>query len=139
VKPRAVDWGGVVLVTLCGALAGLVEAMLVPLYAGSVIVPVAVVLAIAGNIALPRMARAFVPTTPASLLPLVAWLVVMITFVWGRPEGDVAFPAKPTAVVWVFYGVLLGGVVAGIVAVIGSMPPPATRSDAARPSGRVSR
>lgn len=137
------DRAGLVLVALCGALAGLIEALLVPLYAGSVVVPIAVLLAVVGNIALPRMARVFVPTTAAALLPLGLWLAVMLLFLLGRPEGDVAFPSAPTGAEWTFYGVLFGGVVAGIFAVVTGQAPPATRTRGApgpRPqSQRVSR
>ena len=122
-NPRVLDWVGVALISLCAALGGLIEALLVPLYAGDVVVPVAVVLAVVGNVALPRMARRLVPTTAATLLPLALWLAVMLVFLWGRPEGDVAFPSQPTGAQWTFYGVLFGGVIAGIVAVITSQPP----------------
>ena len=46
-EPGLLDWGGVAVLCLCGALAALLEALLVPLYAGSVLVPIAVVLAVA--------------------------------------------------------------------------------------------
>jgi hypothetical protein len=130
---RKVGWAGVVLVSACAALAALVEALMVPLYAGSVIVPVAVVLALIGNVAFPRMARTLVPTTLASVVPLLVWLAVMFLFLSGRPEGDLAFPGKPDAVVWVFYGTLFGGVVVGIGAVVTAMPPPVSRSAATDP------
>lgn len=117
------DWAGVLLVALCGALSALVEALLVPLYAGTVIVPVAVVLALAGNLTLPRLAHVLVPRTAAAVAPLLAWLAVMLVFLAGRPEGDVVFPGSPTGAVWVFYGMLFGGVLAGIAAVITRIPP----------------
>jgi hypothetical protein len=129
-------WAGVAVVSACAALAALVEALLVPLYAGSVIVPVAVLLAVAGNLAFPRMARTQVPTTFASLVPLLVWLAVMFLFLAGRPEGDIAFPGKPGAVVWVFYGTVFGGAVAGVVAIVTAIPPPAPRSAPGEPVTR---
>jgi hypothetical protein len=123
-RPTAQDWAGVVLVVLGAALSALVEAFLVPLYAGTVLVPVAVVLALAGNLAFPRLARALVPRTIAAVAPVLAWLAVMFVFLAGRPEGDVAFPGSPTGAVWVFYGTLFGGVLAGIAAVVTAGPPP---------------
>jgi hypothetical protein len=122
VSGRTLDRLGVVLIALVAALAALIEALLVPLYAGTVVVPVAVVLALVGNVALPRMARSLVPTTGATLVPLALWLAVMLVFLWGRPEGDVAFPSAPTGAEWTFYGVLFGGVIAGIVAVVSGQP-----------------
>lgn len=120
-------WAGVVLVCLCAALAALVEALLVPLYAGKIVVPVAVVLAVVGNTLFPRMARTLVPRTGASIAPLFVWVLVMLGFLYGRPEGDVAFPGQPAGAEWVFYGTLFGGALVGIVAVSMSAPPPARR------------
>lgn len=127
--PDRVGWAGVALVAACAMLAALLEALLVPLYAGSVVVPVAVVLAVAGNLAFPRMARNLVPRTGASIVPLLAWLAVMLLFLYGRPEGDVVFPGQPAGAEWTFYGTLFGGALAGMVAVATSVPPPA-RKDA---------
>ena len=80
-REHQTDWLdriGVVVVALCAALAALLEALLVPFYLGSVIFPIAVVLAVASNFALPRLARALVPSTAAAAAPFLAWLVVMI-------------------------------------------------------------
>lgn len=129
---RGPGWAGVALVAACALLAGVLEAFLVPLYAGSVIVPVAVVLSIAGNLAFPRMARALVPTTAASVVPLLAWLAVMLVLLAGRPEGDLAFPGRPLGAEWTFYGTLFGGALAGVLAVVLGTPPPVRR----QPRGR---
>ena len=130
--PGRVGWTGVVLVAAASALAALLEAFLVPLYAGSVIVPVSVLLAVVGNVVFPRMARAMVPRTGASLAPLVTWLLVMLGLLLGRPEGDVAFPGAPRAAEWTFYGTLFGGVLAGLAAVVLSVPPPVRREELSR-------
>ncbi len=137
--PGLLGWLGVVLLALVAGLFGLLETLLVPLYAGSTAVPVAVLLAVLSNILLPRMARTLVPTTPAAAVPLFAWLVVVIGFgVLARPEGDIILPGG--SLQWVTYGVVLGGALAGTVSVVLSGPP-AARSP--RPSGskssRVSR
>lgn len=122
------DWAGVGLLTACGALAALLEALLVPLYAGTVIVPVAVVLALASNAGLPLLARRLVPTTLAALLPFLSWLVVVVGFgLVSRPAGDVIFPGQPAAAQYVGYGVLLGGALVGTITVVASSPPPASR------------
>jgi hypothetical protein len=137
VKPTGwPDWLGVALLTLCGALAALLEALLVPLYVGSVILPVAVVLALVGNVALPWLARSLVPTTPAALAPFAAWLIVMLGFgVLGRPEGDVILPGGPTAVAIVTYGALLGGALVGTMTLVWLTPPPMTKERAAQRDG----
>jgi predicted PurR-regulated permease PerM len=126
--PAAADWAGVALLMLAGALAGLLETLLVPLYAGSVVLPVSVVLAIASNVLLPRLARALVPRTAAALAPFLAWLLVVILFgVLARPEGDVVLPGSPAALQYVTYGVVFGGALAGTATLVMMTPPPPSR------------
>jgi hypothetical protein len=118
------DGLGVLLVTLCGALAALFETLLVPLYAGPALVPVAILLALISNVALPRMARTLVPRTLAAMAPFAAWLVVVLGFgTIARPEGDVILPGAPSSVEFVTYGVLLGGALAGTATVVWLSPP----------------
>jgi hypothetical protein len=122
------DWVGVALLAASAALAGLLEVLLVPLYVGSVILPVAVLFAVVGNVALPRLARVLVPRTLAAGAPFGAWLLVVVLFgVVTRPEGDVILPGSPSSVEFVTYGVLLGGTLAGTVTLVMAAPPPATR------------
>lgn len=114
--PGPMDWFGVTLIALVGALAGLLESLLVPLYAGSVVIPVVVALGVASNVLLPRMARSLVATTPAAAAPVLAWLIVVVGFgITVRPEGDVILPGGDLQ--WVTYGLVLGGALAGTVAV----------------------
>lgn len=131
---------GVVLVALCAALAAILEALLVPLYIGSVIFPLAVVLAILSNFALPRLARAMVPSTAAAATPFIVWLVVMVGFgLVTRPEGDVILPGGDLQ--WVTYGVLFGGALAGVVGIVTSTPltPAAPRTPTSSRSGPPSK
>lgn len=134
---RTGDWlarSGVAVLALCGGLSAVLEALLVPLYIGSVVMPVAVVLALTGNVALPRLARALVPSTAAALAPFAVWLIVMVVFgVLARPEGDVVLPASPTSVALVTYGALLGGALVGTVTVVWLTPPPLTKDNSAAP------
>jgi hypothetical protein len=123
-RPTALDWSGVAVLCLCAALAGVLELLLVPLYAGSVIVPISVLGAVGSNIALPRLARTLVDSTVASVVPFLAWLgVVIVLGMVPRPEGDVILPGGGGAVEWVGYGVLLGGALAGTVTVVLSSNP----------------
>ena len=122
----ALPWLGVGLLALVAGLFGLLEALLVPFYAGSTPIPVAVLLAVLSNILLPRLARNLVPTTPAAAVPLLAWLAVVIGFgVLARPEGDVILPGG--SLQWITYGVVLGGALAGTVTVVLSGPPQVSR------------
>ncbi len=111
-------WLGVALLCGCAVLSGVLELFLVPLYAGSVLVPIAVVAAVASNVALPRLARALVATTAATVLPFLFWLLaVIVVGLLPRPEGDVVLPGGG-ALQLVAYGVLLGGALAGTVTVV---------------------
>ena len=111
-------WLGVALLCGCAVLSGILSLFLVPLYAGSVLVPVAVVVAVVSNVALPRLARTLVETTAATVLPFLFWLLaVIVVGVLPRPEGDVVLPGGG-ALQLVSYGVLLGGALAGTVTVV---------------------
>jgi hypothetical protein len=117
-------WIAVGVLTACGALSALLESMLIPLYAGRVLVPVAVVFAFASNIALPRLARAAIARTSAAIAPFAGWLLVILVLnAFTRPEGDVIYPGGK-GLQWVTYGVILGGALAGTVSIVLSVPPP---------------
>jgi hypothetical protein len=132
-RARALDRIGVAVLTVCGVLAGGLSALLVPLYAGSTIMPVAVPVAVAANIVLPRLAHALVPTTTATALPFLGWLVVVLGFaVVTRPEGDVILPGG--SLQWVTYGVLLGGLAAGVTTLVLTTPPAPASSWAPAPA-----
>jgi hypothetical protein len=110
-----------VLLCLSAALAAMLEALLVPVYAGSTLVPVAVVAALASNVALPLLARTVATRTLQMAAPFVVWLVVLVVFgVVARPEGDVILPGGDAQ--WVSYGVLLGGALAGTLTVVSIAP-----------------
>ncbi len=130
--PTWLDRVGVGVVALCAMLCALLEALLVPLYIGSVLFPIAVVLAVASNTVLPRLARAIVPSTWAAATPFLAWLLVIIGFgLVSRPEGDVILPGG-SPLQYVTYGVLLGGAAAGAMSIAASSPrPPAPGSGSA--------
>jgi hypothetical protein len=116
-------WTGVAVLCGSAALAALLTLFLVPLYAGSVLVPVAVVMALASNIGLPLLARTLVATTAAAFLPFLSWLVVVILVgTVTRPEGDIVLPGGG-GLQLVSYGVLLGGGLAGTVTVVLSSGP----------------
>jgi len=122
-----VSVAGLLLVCGCAVLAAVIEVLLVPVYAGSTPIGIAVVLALVSNIVLPRMAFAAVPRALAAAAPFVLWLVVAFLFgVYGRPEGDVILPGGGS-VQWVAYGVLLGGALAGTISVVFTVPPRSRR------------
>jgi hypothetical protein len=113
------DWFAVALLAACGVLAGLLETLLVPLYVGATVFPIAVVLALITNVLLPWLARIAVPKTPAVLAPFLGWLLAVLGFgTVGRPEGDVILPGSPSTLEFVTYGVMFGGFLAGLVTVL---------------------
>lgn len=122
-----VSWVGLVLVCASAVLGAVIEVLLVPIYSGSTPVGIAVLLALASNIALPRLAVGVYPRALAAAAPFVLWLVVVFVFgVFGRPEGDVVLPGGGS-VQWVSYGVMLGGALAGTITVVLSVPSRAAR------------
>jgi hypothetical protein len=113
---------GVVLLCGCAALAALLELLLVPLRIGTTLVPVTVLFALAGNVAFPRLAHVLIASPAAALAPFLAWLAPMLILsMTPRPAGDVLVRGGGGEQ-WVFYGVLLGGAVAGTATVVLSAP-----------------
>lgn len=126
-RPGALGWLGVLLVTVCGAAAAWLEALLVPLYLDDTLVPVTIAFTLATSWFLPRLARSLVPSTIAAVLPFVAWLAVIFVLAAGsRPEGDVILPGGG-AVEYVGYAVMFGGALVGVLSIVFSTPPPAPR------------
>jgi len=119
------DWFAVALLAACGVLAGLLETLLVPLYVGATVFPLAVLLALVTNVLLPWLARAAVPRTPAILAPFAGWLLAVLGFgAVGRPEGDVILPGSRSSLEYVTYGIIIGGFIAGVATVIWLTSPP---------------
>jgi membrane associated rhomboid family serine protease len=114
--PRALLLLGLVLYTIAGVLSATIEILLVPLRVGTVLVPVAVFLAIVGNIALPRLSRTLTTSLVGALPPVIAWIVTLVVLMSTRPEGDVLLPGGGS-VQWVSYGVMLGGLFTGLITV----------------------
>jgi hypothetical protein len=109
---------GVVLCALCAVLAGMLTVLLTPLYWGSAIIPVSIVLAIATNVGLPLLVRLFGAPPLAAGVPFVLWLATILLLGMSRPEGDVLLPAGNGAQPWVTYGMLAAGTIAGGVTVM---------------------
>ena len=110
-QPRTgADWALVGLISAVALLSGVLEVLLVPLYAGSVLVPLSAVLAVLGNLALPRLGFATIRMPAGALIPVLSWLVpVLALVVIARPEGDILV-AGGGAQQWNYYAmVLLGG------------------------------
>jgi len=106
----------VIVVTACAGMLAFWTALLVPLRLGTVLVPVSIVLAIATTAAAPIALRYAGLPLAARMPPLIVWFIVIVALGAGRPEGDRPLPAGDLA--WVSYGVMLGGAVAGAIALL---------------------
>jgi hypothetical protein len=114
---RAETIVGVVCCCISAAVGGVLAVLLTPLYIGSVIAPVALVVAAATNAILPVLVRSLTRSTMAAVLPLIVWIVVVLVLSLPRPEGDVMLPGGSRGQTAVSYGVVLVGVLAGTIAI----------------------
>lgn len=99
-----------------GALCATYEVLLVPTRWGATLIPIAPLLAIGSNIALPVIARGLTRTAGSAMVPVLGWFVAVFLLASARPEGDVLLPAGDTA--WVSYGLLLCGALAAIITLV---------------------
>lgn len=129
-QPPGLLAAGYLVFALAGVLAASYEVLLVPTRWGSTLVPVAPVLAVLGNIALPAIARGLTDTVRSALPPVLGWLVGFFVLSMARPEGDVLLPAGPTT--WVVYALLAGGAVAGVGTLVAASRPGAWTGQSVR-------
>lgn len=128
ISQRPLTWLGIAALIGSGVLSALLEMFLIPLYAGATLVPIAVVLAVVGNVVLLHLGRELSPNNGWRLSPFVAWFVAIVVFgLTTRPEGDVVVPGGGGGLPWVGYGVVFGGLIAGAVAAVFFSPPPRQR------------
>jgi hypothetical protein len=85
-----------------------VEAFLVPLRIGSVPFPIAVLLAVAGNVVLARLAGRQTGSILAAVAAPLLWLLVVIVLSLPRPEGDLILPGSATGLAFLFAGAVAG-------------------------------
>jgi len=113
-----VDYLLLLLVCATAFLAGLIEVLLVPLYSGTVIIPITVVLGIVTTYALPRLGFWLTATVSGGVLPLVSWFVATLglSFV-GRPEADVVVVGG-NAQQWVLFALIVFGAVVGFATIV---------------------
>jgi hypothetical protein len=103
--------------TVIGGLSAVFELLLVPLYLGSVIFPVTLLLVVIGNVMLPRLVRGLVNAAAASLLPIVGWLaVVAVMGFLPSGMGDVLLPGYGSGQ-YVGEALVLLGLFSGVISV----------------------
>lgn len=103
-----------------------VEAFLVPLRIGSLPFPLSVVLAVAGNVLLTRLAARQTGSIVAAGLQPVLWLLTVLVLSLPRPEGDVIVAGTIIGLVFLFAGSVAGayGVASEITRRTRPAPPP---------------
>jgi Family of unknown function (DUF6113) len=106
--PLAVRVAAGVLISVLAVGLALVEAFLVPLRVGTVPVPICVLLAVAGNIGLTKLAVRQTGSIVWGVLQPVLWLVVIIALSVPRAEGDLVVPGSLTGLVFLFAGAVAG-------------------------------
>jgi hypothetical protein len=85
-RSAALGWG-IAAVLVAGWLA-VVEVFWLPLRIGGVLVPLAIVVAVAGNLLLTAAAHRLSGSRVVAVLPALVWLVVAVAAMIRRPEGD---------------------------------------------------
>ena len=97
-----------VLISLFSVWLAVVEAFLVPLRIGTVPLPLSVLLAVAGNAGLTKLAVRQTGSIVCGVLQPVLWLLVIVVLSLPRPEGDLIVPGSLTGLVFLFAGAVAG-------------------------------
>jgi len=97
-----------VLISLFSVGLALVEAFLVPLRVGTVPLPICVLLAVAGNVVLTKLAVRQTGSVVVGVLQPVLWLLVVVVLSLPRAEGDLIVPGSATGLVFLFAGAVAG-------------------------------
>ncbi|HEX8093828.1 DUF6113 family protein [Jatrophihabitans sp.] len=104
---------GYLLFTAAGVLSAVIEVLLVPSRIGQTLIPLAPVLAVVSNVALPAISRGLSDTMLSAVPPVAGWLVTTFVLASATPEGDVLLPAGDEA--YISYSLLVFGTLAGLV------------------------
>lgn len=112
---------GYLVFTLVGMLTAAIEVLLVPSRLGVTLVPLAPVLALLSNIALPAISRGLTDSRLSAAPPVVGWIVTALLLASSTPEGDVLLPAGGES--YISYSLLALGLLTGVVMVLISNGP----------------
>jgi hypothetical protein len=116
--PDALAAFGVAVYCLVGVLSAVIEVLLIPLYIGSVIFPITVLIAVVLNVALPRLVRLLVDWRFAIALPLIGWVLTVLALnVFNTGHGTVLVPGYGQGQ-YVGVALFFGGALAGFVGVV---------------------
>lgn len=112
---------GYLVFVLAGMLTAAIEVLLVPSRLGVTLVPIAPVLAVLSNIALPAISRGLTDTRLSAAPPVVGWIVTAVLLASSTPEGDVLLPAGGES--YISYSLLVLGLLTGVIMVLMSNGP----------------
>jgi hypothetical protein len=104
---------GYLLFTVAGAMTAVIEVLLVPSRIGQTLVPLAPLLAVVSNVALPAISRGLTDTMASAVPPVLGWLATTFVLAGARPEGDVLLPAGDAA--YISYSLLGFGLLAAAI------------------------
>jgi hypothetical protein len=107
---RCAAYALVLLLTFLLAVWG---SFLVPFRIGGTLVPVSLLLALLGNVAVGRAGGRLCGTTGA-LVPGLLWLGVALTLSSRRAEGDIVVPGSPVGLLFLLTGAIGGAVAYGM-------------------------
>jgi hypothetical protein len=110
---RAGCWAAYALVLLLSLLLAVWASFLVPLRAGELVLPVAHVAVVAGNLCLGLAAGRLVGRAGAAG-PGAVWLVVAMTLGSRRAEGDLVIPGTGAGVAYLALGALSAALAYGL-------------------------
>jgi hypothetical protein len=106
---------GVTVVAVVAALAAIIEILLTPLYLGSVLFPITVLLAIVTNVVLPRLAREILDSPLAGAAPVIVWFIVVVVLGFFPAHGSVLLPGGGAGQTFSSLGTVFLGLIAGVV------------------------
>lgn len=111
--PRWLRLAGLAVACLAGLLVALIGAFLTPYRIGSILIPVSLLLVIAGLTVVTRFAHAVTDHVGLSLLPGLAWLALSLVLSNRTTEGDlVLISTNWVATVYLLVGSVTIGVLA---------------------------
>lgn len=111
--------GWVVAAVVVAAWLALVEVFWLPLRVGGVLLPLSVLAAAVGNLLLVLGAHRLSGSRAVGVLPAVVWLIVALSAMSRRPEGDVVLAGSGTigvaSMAFLLFGVLTAAFACGRV------------------------
>jgi hypothetical protein len=116
--PDPLALAGSVVYCAVGVLSGVIEVLLIPLYLGSVIFPITVLIAIIGNVLLPHLVHSLVDWRWAIAAPFIGWLVAVIALSYFNANGGTVLVPGYGQAQYVGLALIFIGTLAGFIGVV---------------------